>query len=160
MAPAPPTPPEAPEAPLAPPPQLPPLAPMAPMAPMPPMPPAPPEPLRLLLDTGGPIDAFTMIWDGGSMTVDTGRYVAATRRLRRDGRDVVWYRYEGKAYELSDAAMIKKIAEFFELTTEWTTKPVQSSAGPAHGHSGGCSEGRDGDAVGVRTYKVEILRPK
>ncbi|MEO8505056.1 MAG: M56 family metallopeptidase [Acidobacteriota bacterium] len=114
--PVPPVPPPAPTAPLAP------MTPMAPMPPIPPMPPTPPEPPRLLLDTSGPIDAFTMIWDGGSMTVETGRYDTATQRLRRDGRDVVWYRYKGKPYEIRDAAMIQKIAAFFEQDTDQGTQ--------------------------------------
>ena len=90
------------------------IPPVPPVAPVPPVPPVPPMPPRSLITGDGPVDAFAMVWQHGTTTIQTGRYDIPTARLRHSGEDAIWFRYEGKAYEIHDAATMARVAKLFE----------------------------------------------
>jgi bla regulator protein BlaR1 len=141
-----PPPPPAPPASVPPPPPAPPSS--LPPPPPPPPPSAPPAPPSPLSDAHGlrvqyaSISTHTDNGEGfalidGKTTIINGSDadLAAARRLQRDGKPILWFRHDGRAWLVNDPAYVKRAVAAYAPVTELGRE--QGKLGSRQGELGG-----------------------
>jgi chromosome segregation ATPase len=68
----------------------------------------------------GPVSALVMIDGDSDYAFSTGWSHGPEARLRAAGRDVVWFRYDGKDYVIHDSRTLGTLHEFMKRQTEST----------------------------------------
>jgi bla regulator protein blaR1 len=95
-------------------PPLPPPPPIAPMPPVPsamvpPVPPVPPMPPLPWIVSGSPLRSLVLLSDDFQFAIGNGWFDGPTARLRALGSDVLWFRYDGAAYEVRDTHTLAQV---------------------------------------------------